>query len=194
MSNLALVIGGAECVWDDALAALALAAPDTVYVINDMIPRWPGPIEAVTLHPIKLSGWLCQRNAMGLAAPVSAWAHRPDVGVTRITDDWQGSSGLFAVKIALEQEHRGVLLAGVPMDRAQHHFVRGRPWPSASAFLKGWRLHMDAIKPHTRSMGGWTREQLGAPDREWLASIDARPPNQNLIDWVFAASDGLRVS
>ena len=93
------------------------------------------------------------------------------------------------VKIALiEQHYGGALLAGVPMDRSMPHFVRGRPWTSASAFLKGWRFHMSAIKPRTRSMGGWTAEQLGGPTLEWLAAIGARDPDPALIESVRAAS------
>jgi hypothetical protein len=189
VNSLALVVGGSQFVWEDALAALVLATPDAVFVINDMIPRWPGPIHAVTLHPDKLPGWLGQRDANGFEPPASVWAHRRDRNATHVADDWQGSSGLFAVKIALfEQRYRNVLLAGVPMDRTLPHFVRGRPWSSASAFLKGWRLHMAAIKSRTRSMGGWTAEQLGWPSNEWLAGIYARPPDSALMESVRRAS------
>lgn len=180
-TRLALVLGGAACVWDDARALLALAAPDAIFAINDMIPRWPGRVDyAVTLHPDKLGDWLALRRDNGFGPPGEVWAHRRAEHVTKFTNDWAGSSGLFSIKIAIGEGFGGVVVAGVPMDSSEH-FVRGKPWGSARAFQKGWIKNMAAIKPVARGMSGWPREQLGPPTPEWLASINAAPPDESLI-------------
>jgi hypothetical protein len=189
--TLALVLGGASCVWDDALAALRLATPDVVLAINDMIPLWPGVIDhAVSLHPDQLPGWIAAREANSTlpAGFKSVWSHRNGLVVTKTTPDWAGSSGLFAVKVALfELNIDGVIVAGVPMTRSDH-FVRRAEWLSCGAFINGWSVRIAQIKPRTRSMSGWTREQLGAPTPPWLASINARPPDKNLIAIVKHAT------
>lgn len=191
--TIALILGGASCVWDDAKAALALADPDAVIAINDMIPAWPGKIDyAVTLHPNKLPMWLAKRRERGMETDFPCWAHRRDRanGVTHYCSDWQGSSGLFAIKVAIQQIGiSGAILAGVPMTPTPH-FVRGesKPWKSANAFIAGWKRHMDEIKSVARSMSGWTRQQLGAPTPEWLAKNKAKPPSPDHLSLATASS------
>lgn len=169
---LALVVGGASCVWQDVEAAMRLATPDAFFVINDMIPRWPHRLDYVTtLHPDKLDGWLTARKKAGHPAPGQVWAHRHAKLVDKVTNDWAGSSGLFAVKLALELKFSGVILAGVPMTPEENHFVRQVKWSSARTFRNGWQKHLTDIKHKVRSMSGWTKSILGEPTPEWLVSI-----------------------
>lgn len=176
---LALILGGASCVWDDACAVLRLAAPDIIIATNEMIARWPGPLaHAATLHPLNLPGWQAGRRIKGNAPPGLVWACKAAPGVDRVTSDWRGSSGLFAAKVALiDLRMAGAILAGVPLDRSPH-FARGEgPWRDAHAFYPGWIDHKREIAGRLRSMGGWTQQLVGAPTPEWLASVGAAPPD-----------------
>jgi len=183
--TVALILGGAACVWDDARAALKWAKPDIVIAMNDMIPRWPGHIDhAVSLHPKNYPGWLDARRAAGRPDPGLVWSYRQAPRVQKITNDWRGSSGLFAVKVALVcMSMHGAILAGVPLDRS-NHFVRDKPWTDAYAFFPGWADRKREIAPRVRSMSGWTRQQFGEPDAAWLAKMNALPPDVALLDLV----------
>jgi hypothetical protein len=175
MGCAALVLGGASCVWGDAERALQLFEPDTFIAVNNMIVDWPGRLDlAVTLHPEKTKDWpgiveaLRRRKLIGRIGPRETWGHRPTKGIDRDTKDWAGSSGLFAVKVALETGHDRVVLAGVPMlAKEEHYFSRGE-WQAAHSFLNGWRRHEKHFAPFVRSMSGWTRDRHGEPDIEWL--------------------------
>lgn len=175
---IALVLGGSARVWEDAEAARALAPDAPVVAVNDAIPRWEGDLAAaVTLHAEKLADWIAARRAAGLPEPVRfitmddkrrpAWAE-----VVPHHFEGQaslGSSGLFAVKVALhELGADGVILCGIGMDPTPH-FVRGGEWRSAPRFRRGWVEVMPALRDRVRSMSGWTRERLGAPSPEWVA-------------------------
>ncbi len=166
----ALVIGGASCVLEDAEKALRLFEPDAFFVINDMIPLWERRCDyALTLHPEKMPAWINRRRINGHPEPGEIWSHRRATSVIqRATEDWAGSSGLFAVKLAMEQGFEKIVLAGVPMSADANHVVRGEPWTSAVQFRNAWNKRYQEIKPFARSMSGWTRQLLGQPTTEWL--------------------------
>lgn len=173
--KVALVIGGAECVWSDYELAKALLGPVVEYkdwatfVINDSIPLFPDWLDhAITLHPNKLKDWAHKRNEAGLNIPRQVWAHRSAPFVTNHTADWGGSSGLFACKVALELGYRHIILCGVPMDETQKHIVRKVKWAPARAFQRAWGIHEKEIMGHVKSFGGWTCQKFGAPTLEWI--------------------------
>ncbi|MFC3133598.1 hypothetical protein ACFOHM_11520 [Microbaculum marinum] len=161
----------------DAAAAMQLCDFDAVMAVNDMIGVWPDLIDyAVTLHPEHLHRWMVARERMQSALP-QVWAHstqgpngrvgrRPD----RVTSDWAGSSGLFAVKVGILEGFERIVLAGVPMLPAAGHFFDHNPWSAASHFQAAWIERAPEISAHTRSMSGWTAGLLGQPDRAWLNS------------------------
>lgn len=173
-SAVAIIVGGAECVWDDFAVARALVdsvgGEVMVYATNDMIAMLPGVVTAVTLHVDKLPGWLKARTAAGYPSPSTVWANRMRSGiVTGLSEDWGGSVGLFAAKIAFRHcGHTKVILAGVPMEVRANHFVRKRPWNACSSFRKGWERHRADMAPYVKSLSGWTADQLGRPSAEWL--------------------------
>jgi hypothetical protein len=162
----ALVIGGSGSALEEADAALKLFEPDAVLVVNDLIARWPGKIDyACTLHSEKLAGWIRERRGN---QRFQVWCHRPFRGVHRTTKDWAGSSGLFAVKIAIEEGFEKVVVAGVPMLGSAKHIARNREWGSARTYQRGWTTHVAEIKDKVRSMSGWTKDLVGFPTPEWL--------------------------
>jgi hypothetical protein len=141
------------------------------YVGNDMIAHFPDPIDiAVTLHPDKLFMWVNERMALGRERPPRVFSHRPFNNVTDWTRDWQGSTGLFCIKIAREFGHTHIVLCGVPMTIEANHFLRREPWVHATGFQRGWTSHLNELIPYVRSYSGWTLELFGEPDDKWLES------------------------
>lgn len=179
----ALVLGGAECVWTDAETAMAMVDPDAVIAVNDMIALWPGKIDyACTLHREKLLGWQTGRKAAGFNADYqTAYFEKPKKRPTGpapkvdlvVSDRWPhldtGSSGLYGVKVALNEGFDRVILAGIPMDAGLGHFVRHETWDAARGFRAAWVGAIPHILGPVRSMSGWTREILGYPSQDWLA-------------------------
>lgn len=142
----------------------------TIFAGNDMIEKFPGEItHAVSLHPDKFQLWLPRRCTAGFNTPANVWAHRNyDLHVTHWTRDWQGSTGLFCVKVARECGFTHIILCGVHMTVEGNHFVRGKPWNAALGFQRGWTARLRELQPYVRSNEGWTYEQFGAPTEEWL--------------------------
>lgn len=167
-----LILGGAACVWDDADKALALGEYDAVMAVNDMIADWPGRLDyAVTLHPDKLPDWLRRRKQKGNPGRPQTWAHKGSGQKTPVdcqAQDWAGSSGLLGVRIGLMEGFGRIVLAGVPMEPTSAHYFDAKPWTDGKRYRSGWIAHKDEIAPYVRSMSGWTREFLGAPDPAWF--------------------------
>lgn len=173
----AIVIGGADCVWEDVKRARELFEPDAFIVTNDMIPQWPERCDYVaSLHPEKVADWLQKRAKNGHPPPGEVWCHKVagprglvHKCVQRTTTDWAGSSGLFGAKVGLEEGFK-VVVCGVPLVADGNHIVRKRSWSAAHAFRSGWQRNIKHLKERVRSMSGWTKEFLGAPTPEWLAT------------------------
>ena len=181
MSGVAIVVGGSSSVKEEYATARHLCAGARIgyqaLVVNDMIPEFEDYIDhAVTLHPVKLKRdpphWLRSRAERGLPPPGDVWCHRDDHKdvVTRVVKDhWSGSSGLFAVKIALyELGCDRVILCGVPMTEAGKHFNSERPWKACPMFARYWNAHIAELGPYVRSFSGWTREILGPVTLDFL--------------------------
>lgn len=172
----ALILGGADSIWDDASAALDLFQPDIVLAVNDIGTAWAGSLDHwCTLHPERMVAWRALRDRRGLPAAGVHVAHSDSYdGIDRATPYlWpgmtaSGSSGLFAVKVALEAGADRVVLAGVPMSREGAHFFDALPWTDRDSFMSGWREAMPFIAGKVKSMSGWTRNTFGALTLDWL--------------------------
>ncbi len=165
------MIGGADCVWEDIKQARTLFEPDAYFVINDMVPLWSGPCDYVcSLHSEKVAEWLRSRTRNGYPGIGEVWCHKKvgNAPVDRLIPDWAGSSGLFACKVALQEKFDRIVVCGVPLDAAQNHIDRKRPWHAANAFRGGWKTRKKLIAPYVRSMSGWTKDLLGGPTADWL--------------------------
>ena len=174
---IALVLGCATSVWEDAEKALTLCKPSCVIVINDMIARWPTPAQhAVTFHPEKMDAWCSARTVAGYPQIETYWSYKPAKGVDRVVrKPGYGSSGLFAARIATEQLKCAVVLAGVPISREAAHIGNpGKPWTQDKSFQGAWRRQVE-LRSKVRSMSGWTRELLGEPTPEWIADNGGSP-------------------
>lgn len=176
----AIVLGGGGTVWADVEQALSLGRYAEVWACNDVAAVWPGRLDgAVSLHPDKLPGWLAQRAKAGLPAPRKVFGQltttlvRIPKGVELIEDKFPGqtrcgSSGLFALKAALDHCDRAVL-CGVPMEPRGAHFFHPAEWWAAHHYRTAWEEALPEIKDRARSLSGWTRELLGAPTASFVA-------------------------
>ena len=175
---LAMVLGSGECLWDDVEAFRALhTKPGIIVACNDAVAHWPDRLTAAcSLHPDKIAGWLRARERAGFAEPDWAFADCAsgagfgyDETPYRFAGQTaSGSSGLFALKVALEDlGATRAVLCGVPMDTRAHFHVGG-PWGGARRHQIGWRQALPAIAGRARSMSGWTRDMLGGPTQSWM--------------------------
>lgn len=174
-ADVAIIVGGAIDVAKEVEEAKAMCAATGVtaefFVINDMIPQFPEPCVAVSLHPDKLPAWLAKRDAAGYTKPAQVWAHNRRSNHQFVTDtlrDRGGSSGLFAAFVAMERGYERIILCGVPMSVERNHFIRKVKWVACSAFWRAWITHKKDIAPYVRSLSGQTAEMLGKPTPEFL--------------------------
>jgi hypothetical protein len=175
MLKVAIIVGGADNVFEEYDKTRHLLEITEnfdnweTFVINAAIEHFTGHIDhAITLHPEKLQTWAHNRNKNKFLPPTNVWAHRPAFLITNHTQDWGGSSGLFAIKIAMELGFKKIILCGVPMTVEGKHFERKKNWDACLAFRRNWGVRVPAIKPYARSWSGWTKELLGEPTMEWF--------------------------
>lgn len=157
-----VILGGASCVWDD-LARYKPPADCKVMVINDMGMKYQGRVDYwVTLHPEKLWKWQPGREApLNQDYETIAYRKVDNARVDAVSGDWGGSSGLYAIKVALEKGFDHVVLCGVPMDNQPNIFRPNEAeWKEFKAFRYGWESRLDDIRGKAFSMSGWTREKL----------------------------------
>lgn len=179
----ALIIGGSEYAFHEAFKALLLFKPDAVFAVNDAGILWPGLLDYwVTLHPEYLPKWQRQRMARKypwgyrtVAPPLNELSpqhHRIDIDC-RLSFHFpdlkdNGSSGLYAVRAAIDYGYKRNVLAGIPMQENAGHFVRGKAWAECEVYAPCWHKAKARLEPYVRSMSGMTRQLFGEPTREWL--------------------------
>lgn len=163
--SVVAVLGGALGGFDELARLQDVAA---VYAVNDAAAEYPGRLAAfVTLHPEKLPAWLDKRRSAGLPEPDAVVAHEMKPRVTEAVDyRWpgmtgSGSSGLFAVKVALEKTSLPIVLCGVPMTPAGTHYENSSFRSECHAFTDAWRIALPYLRERVRSSSGWTAELLG---------------------------------
>ncbi len=186
--SIAAVLGSSNRAFEELEYLRTIAKVDAVFAVNDAAAQYQGDLAAfVTLHPEKLvpwttnagvthPGWLATRAYVDkLHKTCEVIAHEAHPGVTRVVDyRWpgmvgSGSSGLFAVKVALEKFER-VVCCGVPMDANRNHFDSDEPWFEVDSFWEAWSEQAYVhIKDRVRSMSGRTAQLLGMPTKEFLA-------------------------
>tara|TARA_R110002020_G_scaffold382741_1_gene593436 strand:+ start:305 stop:817 length:513 start_codon:yes stop_codon:yes gene_type:complete len=163
-----LVLGCADTVWRDAEAAMQMAEFDAVLAVNHMIRDWPGRLDyAASLHPEHIEGWMKDRRGTE-SAPPAKWGHSGTRvrGLDGIIRDWGGSSGLFGCQIGMAEGFDRIVVAGVPLTSTPHYHA-GYSF-AAPQYRKGWKDHVEDIRPFVRSMSGWTKSLLGRPTKEWM--------------------------
>lgn len=183
----ALVLGGAECVWDDVYELEQMVGepwPGIIIAVNDIGSHWPRRLDHwCTVHTEFFQMWKNDRSWRGYNMDFLSWStklRKREVGIVdRVCgNDWgQASSGYLAVGVAKEVGCNKVVLCGVPMTVTPHfsestfHEPK-KPWAGAISHWRHWQERADTLHGWVRSMSGNTRELLGAPDLDWLKEVE----------------------
>lgn len=173
---IALVLGGADCVWRDLIEARRCVGdePWVIVATNNAGVQYPGEVAHwASFHVELFPKWIAERSALGYAAAACYWSVRrnlrhpiPNVPEHRTVDPWGGSSGLIAAQVGMMVADK-VILCGVPMD-TRPHFVRGTEWREALTHQRAWERHRLELLGRVKSMSGWTAQLLGLPTKEWV--------------------------
>ena len=172
---IAVILGGARCVWDDLRAAKALIGgrPHLIVAANHAGTRYEGDLDAwVSLHPDFFANALPRRVRAGLNKPplYAPTKHSDSPGIKPVAPRWDGSASLYAAQIALKQLKAGkVILCGAPLDADAGHIAIPGPWGHSERYRAGFLAAPASVTGMIRSMGGWTADLLGHPDADWLA-------------------------
>jgi hypothetical protein len=171
--STALVIGSSDAVWAEVERACDMAPFDGVVACNMAGVFWGGELDAwCTLHGDMFNPWTEGRRRRGFPP-----AHRM---FTEADNDWKlpnqrdcGSSGLFALKVALiDLGFDRAVLCGIPLSMSGKHFNDAALWHDAITYRDAWQQVHDFIAPRARSMSGWTAGLIGKPNAEWIAGED----------------------
>ena len=200
-NDICLVVGGAYHVDQDLDQLRKKIAPhnleDIFYiaVINDQIATFEERVDLfITLHGEKVGKWLQNRpqewnwdfDVYNYRTHQHNLEYTEGLNFYELEHKWRGSSGLFAVQVALlELGFRKVILAGIPMTTEANKFRREKQWKQGDKYKEGWSYliqHPEKqkfdINQHVRSMSGWTKEQLGEPSETFIFDCDDLPSIQ----------------
>lgn len=162
-----LIVGGAACVHEDLRAVVDMKF-DGILAVNDMILDCSLPITAgVTAHFDESDKWASRG--------VPIWSFAKECAVTdrlQIRSGWYGTSGLYAVQVALDAyEADRVIVAGCPLDETGHYNKdKGLEYDDVSReqavkfYRQGWDMAYPEIVGKVASLSGWTRRLLGSPE------------------------------
>lgn len=173
-----LALGSATCLFPDLEEALELGEFDGVVAANEAGVAWSGELTSwVSLHPAEMAGRLNRRAVRGYPRPLEVVSHptkEAHPGITTCVpymlegQKTSGSSGLFAVKRALDLGATHVVCCGIPLDADLGRIDGKLKWPSARLFKQGWEQAAKGLRGRVKSMSGWTRLLLGEPTPEWF--------------------------
>lgn len=178
LRRVALVLGGAVCVWDDVQQARKLVDPEacTIIAVNDAGFAWPGRLDHwVSMHAEEFPERERIRAERGYSGGYKRWTRPYPAGMKLLEENvdgllggWNGSSGLLAVGVAIaELDADPVILCGIPIDDRAHFNRKGR-WDGCYRYRLGWNERMEQMQGRVRSFNGWTAEVLGVPTRDWV--------------------------
>lgn len=175
MVKKCLILGSANCLRHDLRRALSLAEFEGVVVCKGAGLAWSGRVDAwVSLHPDRIASDIARRRKYDWPDADRVYGHKEASGVTHVLpykfdeQKTSGSSGLFALRVAMELGFDKFVLCGIPLLKEAGRLDGMERWRGAIAFRRGWEQVLPRIKDTTRSMSGWTKQLLGEPTAEWL--------------------------
>lgn len=176
----ALILGGAEEVWEEVLAWEQLYGrpwDGLVIAANDVGSHWPRSLDHwVTLHPDKFKAWKALRAQYAFidgSETYETWGRRAR-GFDHNVRPWAGgASGMLAVQVAQILGCTRAVLCGIPMTPTSHFVestvqVPEKPWSAVAGHWRAWERELPRMQGWVRSMSGRTEERLGAPTLAWL--------------------------
>lgn len=170
-SKILIITGSAPCVLEDLARAKELAASyDLMAVGLDAVDKYAEPIKyVVTYHPKEIAE-IAERRAGYGNTDYLMISHQEKPGVDICIHDWwipSGSSSLLGVQAAQRLGYDKIILCGCPLTG------KNKDEQEYKNFHAGWKTRKKETAACVRSMSGWTRDLLGAPDEQWLGSFDA---------------------
>jgi hypothetical protein len=180
--TVALVLGGAEHVFDDIKAYRGVV--DGVVACNEIGTLWGGPLDAwCSIHPANFQkrNWISTRRQNAYPDALRLYCHEtphgpvmPDVIKTPLAFPGMdmsisGSSGLLALRVALvDLGFDQALLCGMPLTASPHYggrenWVAKNGHSPAYDFRKIWQTIPPEWASRVRSMSGWTASVFGRP-------------------------------
>lgn len=173
MKSRAIVMGAAQCLFDDLSIAKHLRA-DRV-VVNRVGCMYSGRIHHwVSVHPDYFWAWKKVRSDKGWNQDYTTWGHLPWVHVDKHSNQYGGSSGMFGATVALECGYEEVILCGIPLEMSEGHLYDNRldQLGLFEQYKGAWVQHLDKLVPRVRSLSGWTR-QLVEKERKKHVAFDS---------------------
>ena len=150
--------------------------------VNDIAGQFRAePIHhAVSLHKRILPAVKLLRVEKSMLEKITTHSclHHDGVDVVWNLHNSGGTSGLFAVKIALLLGYEKIIVCGVPMDNSGHYFDpddvnvnQAAKFGDDKATIAPWSdiAKREVPKQRVRSMSGRTATILGKPTKEWVA-------------------------
>lgn len=123
----------------------------------------------ISLHP---EFFAIRHLYAGKRTTTHCFTNAPDKGVDYV---WpvssEGSSGLFATKVALLMGYEKIMLCGIPIKDAPHfHDMPGFRHPEMEdrAVWLAWEMAADALRGRVKSFSGRTKDLLGEPTEDWI--------------------------
>lgn len=168
----AIIIGGAATVWDELARARELMPNAMIIGVNHAGRDYDGELAHwATMHPELFGRWIAERSKHRRPSAGKLWhaKHRISKVDSKPIESWGGSSGLLAVKLALDLGCERVILCGVPMEQQGCHYDQlGRKWLEARQYWANWNKHLPDMEGRVKSFSGFTMRLLGAPDHAWI--------------------------
>lgn len=171
--NVLIIVGSAPCAQEDVAGALSLL--HEIQDMNDAFDVMAIGMDAVnyivhidyfaTYHTADIDEARIRREADGLNTDYKIIAHmqyKEMVQTILPCNPPSGSSALLGVLAGIKLGYRKIIVCGCPLIGKN---AKGFDYAN---FQKGWTAKFAAIKDKTRSMSGWTKKLLGAPDEVWL--------------------------
>lgn len=162
-----LIIGGGRTVWDDYAKVRPwkgeiMCVNDVGAILHDRVRHW------VTLHPEYMPGWFTYRQKHLFGSGDHPMTHaaksKPGIDVAWDLSNVGGTSGLFAIHIALMLGYGEIVLAGIPMTNDGHYF--DPPWYRTDFADKAtevaWKWAINSVfAGRVSSLSGNTKDWIG---------------------------------
>ena len=178
-----IILGGSKLVWEDYKNAKAFFKRDRDYDIigiNDIAALFKAePIQHIaSLHP-QMLGPLRQLREVRIHGHCHTHSGRAHDGVDivwgNITTDG-GTSGIFAVKIALAMGYKKIIVCGCGLDKTGHFYDPEVPednvngWFDRACQMPWEDLHKvnEYARDRVRVMSGLLSKKFGLPTYNWI--------------------------
>lgn len=179
----AIIVGSAACLFNDFIRARqVLDSFNVKYEIICLNLAMMAFSQAHINQEIKVTHWMGLHHYWfylrdHLAPGVATHCTRPGPGIDYVhanVVNTVGSAGLWSIRLCLHYKwYERIILCGIPIDDQPRFY--DAPWIKQIYSCTSVRYCWDEVIAHNlidkdriRSMSGWTKEQFGQPEKDWL--------------------------